>query len=309
MPLATKNGSLIVKSGRLAENCGCCGGGGCVQVTTRTPIRIDVGITSESQDQYSSVLAKDNQTGANAIAHTSFMSCEYANGTHSLYPDSSGIFRFSNDSLRLQLSFNSVIFTGQEHWDLQIKCGFLRMVQEYGAAASVRSKSVMASSGWSASADNGAFRKTNRFDDRFWRASPASRSNDGEAGEPSPSLGHVCGPTIICPTTGRNTFYNSGWGNSSMGVGFNGGYTSHFGEPESYGGSGCASSVPTPMPLIIKRIANPGANIFSFGIDNSRELSVPVSVVGYPYLSVFRLDFTLDSIAFIYNDDTLLVPT
>jgi hypothetical protein len=27
MPLATKNGSIIVKDGKLAENCGCCGGG------------------------------------------------------------------------------------------------------------------------------------------------------------------------------------------------------------------------------------------------------------------------------------------
>jgi hypothetical protein len=29
MPLATKNGSLIVKDGKLAENCGCCGGWYC----------------------------------------------------------------------------------------------------------------------------------------------------------------------------------------------------------------------------------------------------------------------------------------
>ena len=36
MPLATKNGSLIVKDGKLAESCGCCKDGACCEGTTCT---------------------------------------------------------------------------------------------------------------------------------------------------------------------------------------------------------------------------------------------------------------------------------
>jgi hypothetical protein len=37
MPLATKNGSIIVKDGKLAENCGCCGGWYCGHGPTFSP--------------------------------------------------------------------------------------------------------------------------------------------------------------------------------------------------------------------------------------------------------------------------------
>jgi hypothetical protein len=40
MPLATKNGSLIVKDGLLAENCGCCGGWYCDGL--RFPVSVSV---------------------------------------------------------------------------------------------------------------------------------------------------------------------------------------------------------------------------------------------------------------------------
>jgi hypothetical protein len=38
MPLATKNGSIIVKDGRLAENCGCCGGWYCYPCDCGVPV-------------------------------------------------------------------------------------------------------------------------------------------------------------------------------------------------------------------------------------------------------------------------------
>ena len=38
MPLATKNGSIIVKDGKLAENCGCCGGWYCYDGICQCPV-------------------------------------------------------------------------------------------------------------------------------------------------------------------------------------------------------------------------------------------------------------------------------
>lgn len=46
MPLATKNNAIIVKDGKLAENCGCCGCGACLSGTVPTTIRVQFTLTA-----------------------------------------------------------------------------------------------------------------------------------------------------------------------------------------------------------------------------------------------------------------------
>jgi hypothetical protein len=53
MPLATKNGSLIVKDGQLAENCGCCGGWYCCASTQCLSNPTSLTATITATDWYS----------------------------------------------------------------------------------------------------------------------------------------------------------------------------------------------------------------------------------------------------------------
>lgn len=46
MPLATKNNALIVKDGKVAENCGCCGGWYCCTPAIDSPCRVDETVQS-----------------------------------------------------------------------------------------------------------------------------------------------------------------------------------------------------------------------------------------------------------------------
>jgi hypothetical protein len=55
MPLATKGGSIIVKDGKLAENCGCCGGWNCYQ-DCNTTICGDCGYTANMPSTLSATL-------------------------------------------------------------------------------------------------------------------------------------------------------------------------------------------------------------------------------------------------------------
>ena len=55
MTLATKNGSLIVKDGLLAENCGCCGGWYCCAERNCFPDQItSIAVTIQAEDWYDS---------------------------------------------------------------------------------------------------------------------------------------------------------------------------------------------------------------------------------------------------------------
>jgi len=50
MPLATKNGSLIVKDGKLAENCNCCGGWYCCSGAALCPETLQVSVSISASD-------------------------------------------------------------------------------------------------------------------------------------------------------------------------------------------------------------------------------------------------------------------
>jgi hypothetical protein len=85
MPLATKNNAIIVKDGKLAENCGCCGGWYCCA---------DKACLAKPSSVTLSVVAEDFYTQYSATANAAFFNSEYQssacffgsaiNGTHTL---------------------------------------------------------------------------------------------------------------------------------------------------------------------------------------------------------------------------------
>ena len=82
MPLATKNGAIIVKDGKLAENCGCCGGWYCCadKACLAKPSSVTLSVVAE--DFYAQYSATDNFYGAYQSSACFFGSA--INGTHTL---------------------------------------------------------------------------------------------------------------------------------------------------------------------------------------------------------------------------------
>jgi hypothetical protein len=81
MPLATKNNSIIIKDGKLAENCGCCGGWYCCadKACLAKPSSVTLSVVAE--DFYAQYSATDN-FGAYQSSACFFGSA--INGTHTL---------------------------------------------------------------------------------------------------------------------------------------------------------------------------------------------------------------------------------
>jgi hypothetical protein len=83
MTLATKNGAIIVKDGKLAENCGCCGGWYCCQTTLCPASSISsVQVSITAQDWYQRSIATVDNTLVNYESSGSPIGV--LNGTHSL---------------------------------------------------------------------------------------------------------------------------------------------------------------------------------------------------------------------------------
>lgn len=309
MPIATKNGSIVFKDGNAAETCTCCAGA-CSQVSTVPPLSVKLKIRTTSQDQISSMRFVSTSGGQTTIAHTSFMACAAANGTHTLVRNLDYIgsfvevYNFQNMAISAQLQFYSTPPAPYyQHWELSIGGGFLRMVQEYGASAAIRSRSVMASDEWNANTVTSSFPGS-------WSSSQSqSISNTGYAGYPTVTIGHICGGTDLCRfRTGRATFYNLGWRNNSQGVFFRGWCgqiigSSDFSIHEDCGG--CENTISAPVPAAFQRMDLPGFAIYSPGFTIAeRNIEYPVNY----YFSKFQLDWDLEEIVFVYADREVVVP-
>lgn len=307
--IATKNGSLIVKDGSVAESCNCCNE--CRQVSTIPPSSVTLKISTNSQDQISSMRFTGNAGGPTTLAHTSFMACEDANGTHTLarnsdYVGSSvEVYGFANKAMNAQLQFYSrPPGPYYPHWELQIGGGLLRMVQEYGTGAAIRSKAVMASDEWNANTITSSFSGN-------WSSPPTQAiSNDGYAGYPTIYVGHTCGGTELCKSrTGRGTYYQLGSHNNSQGVMFNGGWCGQILGSSDYSVHddcvGCENSLAVPIEAAFQRMDLPGVGIFNPGYTIvERNIQYPINY----YYSKFQLDWQLEEIAFVYGDHSIVVP-
>ena len=67
MPIATKNGSLIVKDGNIAESCGCCGGWYCCASPSCVPLDVSsVSVSITAEDYLAKYNMRDNLIFANS---------------------------------------------------------------------------------------------------------------------------------------------------------------------------------------------------------------------------------------------------
>jgi len=333
MALATKNGSLIVKSGGIAENCQCCGGQ-CAPVTSDIPASVEIKLSNGSQDQYGYVTTKEVSSNKRAIATTFFSSSEQINGAHTLtwqgqygeaYSDTFwpvDVYKFENDSVRILFYFNSVIYgPSYEHWYMEIRTGLLRMVQEYGENAIVRTKSTMASSAWNSGTSTTAqsselywyapYQSSYLSTEPFWRSSPTPMSWTGGSGYAGLNSRPAPGVRIsqFCNNTSRQTMFRVLHNDLSMGVVFDGHRCNAIEYPyNSTDCEGSANSYPLPVPIKIQRSVSVPANAAPY-VSNSGLFTEYDQIV--PSLPpIFEQSFTLDAISLVYGDgSTIAVDT
>jgi hypothetical protein len=198
MTLATKNGSLIVKDGQIAENCGCCGGWYCYtcEFQSVVPDSVVVTLSSSSSDAYAYGKTVESQDGENAISHTSFMFGAIG-GEYMLLPSgTNGSFRsysYSDDKLSLSLSLNTDGRYEQYVWELFFEAATIRRVEEYGPGGNVRSQSTMASANWNSGTTAGAFRSSSFGNPFFWRSPGAiSDTTSGYRFAPNVTIRQKC---------------------------------------------------------------------------------------------------------------------
>lgn len=155
MTLATKNGSLIVKDGKIAENCGCCGG---ICDFTNPPESIEVQISTGSQNFYS---YRVSGSPPNVRSATEYMVGTFS-GTYSLayataisgerwfeYGDSTLFIRMRLcGSDVLPVTFNS--FNKRFRWQLFVQHAGVRGIISFGESQQVRTEAQMSSANWSA---------------------------------------------------------------------------------------------------------------------------------------------------------------
>ena len=178
MNIATQGGSIIVKDGLLAENCGCCGGWYCVTCPYPTviPDQVRVTISTNSTDSYAWGRTVESSGGNNAISHTAFMFGAIG-GTYTLTGGGTagGIctYSYSDDKVSLSLSLNTDGKYEQYVWELFFESAYLRRVEEYGQGGTVRTQEVMRSASWNSGAPAGQFRFYDFNNPTFWRTQGA----------------------------------------------------------------------------------------------------------------------------------------
>lgn len=135
MPLATKNGSLIVKSGSLAENCSCCGGGwyccpepACIRDSVAS---ISVSLTASDylrQSRRSLLMSSGNTL--NEYASVGLQGSTY-NGTLSLAKQSSTVWRYDFPPQSSGACVGSLVltWTSVSSWTLVLTYSVLSYVE------------------------------------------------------------------------------------------------------------------------------------------------------------------------------------
>jgi len=302
----------------------------CAPVTSVIPASVSVTLSNGSQDQYGYVTTKEVVANKRAIATTFFSSSEQLNGTHSLawagqFGEAYGgtfwpvdLYTFENDSIRIRFYFNSVIHgPSYEHWAMEIRTGPLKMVQEYGENASVRTKSTMASSAWNSGASTTAqnselywyvpYRDPSLTTQPFWRSSPTPMSSVGGSGYAGLSTNPSPGVRIsqFCNDTSRQTSFRVLRHDNSMGVVFDGHRC--FALEYPYGATDCegsASTYPAPVPIRIQRQlflpANVRPYVSDYGLFTQYDEIVP------SLTPIFEQSFTLDAISLVYGDGSTI---
>lgn len=89
MPLATKNGSLIVKDGKVAENCNCCGDWYCCFSPACIADSVSSVSVALSAQDYLMWQRFQSNSGFNEYASYGFLGSSY-NGTHALTKQANG---------------------------------------------------------------------------------------------------------------------------------------------------------------------------------------------------------------------------
>jgi len=306
----------------------------CAPVTSAIPASVSVTLSNGSQDQYGYVTTKELASNKRAIATTFFSSSEQLNGTHNLtwqgqYGEAYGgtfwpvdLYAFQNNSISILFYFDSVIHgPSYEHWAMEIRTGPLKMVQEYGENASVRTKSTMASSSWnsgtSTTAQNREFywyapyRDSALITQPFWRSSPTPMSWVGGSGYAGLNGNPAPGVRIsqFCNDTSRQTSFRVLRHDNSMGVVFDG-YRC-FALEYPYGSTDCegaATSYPAPVPIRIQRSVSVPVNATPYVANTGTFIDYDQVSPSLP--PIFEQSFSLDSISLVYGDgSTIAVDT
>ena len=107
MPLATKNNALIVKDGKLAENCGCCGGWYCCDSCEfgEMPNSLSVSVSVASAPEFYNWRSVGRFGGSLSESRTfSYYASAIQPATYVLNNTGGGTFLFSNNAMTLSAS-------------------------------------------------------------------------------------------------------------------------------------------------------------------------------------------------------------